>query len=326
MSRSRLPFRVFSERAGLKHDQIPAIGIGFGGPVDSALGRTQKSYQVAGWDDFPLAEWVANQLGVRSCRPRKRRRHGRSRRMPVWRRAWLIRPSSISRSAAESAVRSIVDDRIYRGAGSGATEIGHLRVPCQTGPRRRLARARARGLRLGNRRSRARARSAAKRSSIKPNWVVLAIAGGDPAQITAESVAAAAAAGDPQSRAILETARAAFAFALTQAIALLAPRRIVIGGGVSLIGERDWFDPIRRLTDRDVFPPFRGQLRHRSRRLWAKKSSSTVPSRSRDDALELGAASMTRSRDASGQACCDSTTLRNSRSPSLTLIVTRTHY
>ena len=80
--------------------------------------------------------------------------------------------------------------------------------------------------------------------------------GGRPVRITAESVAAAAAAGDPQAGAILESSRAAFAFALTQAIALLAPRRIVIGGGVSLIGERDWFIPIRTLTDRDVFPPF----------------------------------------------------------------------
>ena len=50
------------------------------------------------------------------------------------------------------------------------------------------------------------------------------------------------------------------AFALTQAITLLAPRRIVIGGGVSLVGEKLWFDPIRRLIDRDVFEPFRGRF------------------------------------------------------------------
>ena len=52
----------------------------------------------------------------------------------------------------------------------------------------------------------------------------------------------------------------AVAFALTQAIALLAPRRIVIGGGVSLVGDELWFDPIRRLIDRDVFGPFRGRF------------------------------------------------------------------
>ena len=70
----------------------------------------------------------------------------------------------------------------------------------------------------------------------------------------------AAATGDPDSAAILDRARTAVAFALAQAITLLAPRRIVIGGGVSLIGETAWFDPIRRLVDRDVFPPFRGHF------------------------------------------------------------------
>jgi glucokinase len=57
---------------------------------------------------------------------------------------------------------------------------------------------------------------------------------------------------------MLARAHAAVAFALVQAIALLAPRRIVIGGGVSLIGEEGWFDPIRRLVEHQVFPPFRG--------------------------------------------------------------------
>ena len=36
----------------------------------------------------------------------------------------------------------------------------------------------------------------------------------------------------------------------------MAPRRIVIGGGVSLIGA-EWFEAIRQLVDRFVFPPFR---------------------------------------------------------------------
>ena len=57
---------------------------------------------------------------------------------------------------------------------------------------------------------------------------------------------------------ILDRARRALAFALRQAIALLAPRRIILGGGVSLIGEAHWFEPIRRLVDAEVFAPFRG--------------------------------------------------------------------
>lgn len=41
-------------------------------------------------------------------------------------------------------------------------------------------------------------------------------------------------------------------------IVLLCPRRIVIGGGVSLIGDELLFDPLRQLVARDVFPPFAG--------------------------------------------------------------------
>ena len=36
------------------------------------------------------------------------------------------------------------------------------------------------------------------------------------------------------------------------------PRRIILGGGVSLIGEAHWFEPIRGLVEAGVFAPFRG--------------------------------------------------------------------
>jgi glucokinase len=39
-------------------------------------------------------------------------------------------------------------------------------------------------------------------------------------------------------------------------IALLGPRRIVLGGGVSLMGEEILFEPLRRLVAEGVFKPF----------------------------------------------------------------------
>ena len=41
-------------------------------------------------------------------------------------------------------------------------------------------------------------------------------------------------------------------------ITLLCPRRIVIGGGVSLMGEELFFAPLRRMVAEDVFRPFSG--------------------------------------------------------------------
>jgi glucokinase len=91
-------------------------------------------------------------------------------------------------------------------------------------------------------------------------WVVLTRAGGDPRAITADLVATAAREGDPLADAVLERARQALAHALRQAVALVAPRRIILGGGVSLIGEQHWFAPIRRLVEAEVFAPFRGSF------------------------------------------------------------------
>src|SRR6185436_10106029 len=47
------------DRGGLR-----GVGVGFGGPVDDATRSVIKSHQIAGWDGFPLADWLANLVGV----------------------------------------------------------------------------------------------------------------------------------------------------------------------------------------------------------------------------------------------------------------------
>src|SRR5215213_774813 len=39
-------------------DQIAAIGVGFGGPVDWKTGTIRTSHQVAGWANFNLSKWL----------------------------------------------------------------------------------------------------------------------------------------------------------------------------------------------------------------------------------------------------------------------------
>src|SRR5262245_42873489 len=47
----------------LQKHTIERIGIGFGGPVDSAAGVVTKSHQVAGWEGFPIVRWCRESLG-----------------------------------------------------------------------------------------------------------------------------------------------------------------------------------------------------------------------------------------------------------------------
>jgi glucokinase len=249
-------FPELIHRAGLTGRPIRAIGIGFGGPVDAAQGRIERSYQVPGWEGFPLAGWLRDRFAVPSV---------------------VVENDADTAGLAEARFGSgrgaspllymtvgsgiggalLLEGRIYRGFGKGAGEIGHLHVPDGADPE-------ARWLELEQVASGWAITQAAQDHAGRliedsaTDWIVLERAAHDPDRITAPMVARAAREGDAASASILARAHAAVAFALVQAIALLAPRRIVIGGGVSLIGEEGWFDPIRRLVDRQVFPPFCG--------------------------------------------------------------------
>jgi glucokinase len=235
--------------------RIQAVGIGFGGPVDSEQGIVEMSYQVAGWEGFPLGAWIREHLQVPRVVVQNdadtaglgEARFGAGRGYSPL--LYMTVGSGIGGAL-------ILEDRIFRGFGKGAGEIGHMRVIDAERPGAPPAELEqvASGWAIA-RAAQDRARAVIEE---RGDWAVLDRAAGDPSQITTVLVAQAAREGEPESVAILARAHSAVAFALVQAIALVAPRRIVIGGGVSLIGDTDWFDPIRRLVEQEVFLPFRG--------------------------------------------------------------------
>src|ERR1700682_1396853 len=51
-------------KAGLDRGRLKGIGIGFGGPGEDATRAVIKSHQIEGWDNFPLADWISQMLGV----------------------------------------------------------------------------------------------------------------------------------------------------------------------------------------------------------------------------------------------------------------------
>jgi glucokinase len=254
----REAFETLLREHSLAPDCVRGAGIGFGGPVDVDRGRAQTSYQVAGWDDFPLAGWVRQELGVAKAEIQNDADTaglaeaclgagvGRS---PL---LYLTIGSGIGGAL-------IVDGQIYRGAGLGAVEIGHLQVPDFTRSPTRVFELEqvASGWGIAGA-ARDLAQDLVGRGIL--DWAVLREARGDPSGITTEMVARAAAGADERALAILHRAHRAMAHALHQAVVLLAPRRIILGGGVSLMGEALWFGPIRRLVEAEVFAPFRGSF------------------------------------------------------------------
>ena len=262
----RCGFSSLLERASAVSGSVRAVGVGFGGPVDVARGRVRTSYQVGGWTDFPLADWLRENLGIDAVRVEN---DAHTAGLAEVRLGAGAGDSPLLYLTIGSGIGGalIVDGAIYRGSGLGALEIGHMQVPDWPETEFSSTSTSLSGCRLCELESIASgwgiARLAREKAQMlarhgRSTWIVIDKAGGSLESITAEHVAQAAAGGDEMAVAILERARRSLAFALRQAITLLAPRRIILGGGVTLIGEAMWFAPLRQLVGAGVFPPFRG--------------------------------------------------------------------
>ena len=66
----------------------------------------------------------------------------------------------------------------------------------------------------------------------------------------------AAQAGDPLARKVLQEGIDALGFGLAQVMAIACPKRLVVGGGVSLLGEENYLEPLRESVRRQTFAPY----------------------------------------------------------------------
>lgn len=215
-------------RAGIDRERLTGIGVGFGGPTDDGTQSVIKSHHIAGWDGYPLAAWLTELTGLPTvicndadvaCLAESQIGAGKGA-SPVF---YMTIGTGIGGGLC-------IDGQMYRGCGRGAVEVGHLIID-------------GRGI----------------LESFSAGWGIAArgsAAMGRPQ--TGKEVAEAARAGDVAARRVIDDAIGALADAIQQVVKLLCPRRIVIGGGVSLMGEDMFFAPLRRLVMEREFPPFRG--------------------------------------------------------------------
>jgi glucokinase len=239
------------QKAGIRRDQVQGVGIGFGGPVDDATHCIIKSHQIDGWDNFPLAKWISEIAELPAvlsndadCAGLAEALYGAGKGLsPIF---YITIGSGIGGGL-------IINGEIFRGVGRGAAEFGHLRVanPTPKGLSYTILEKRASGWGIEKQ---ARVLSICDPQSKR----VVELASGDSQQIQMMHIARAAQEGDPFALDLLNQAIDALAEGICHVITLICPRRIVIGGGVSLIGEKLLFDPLRHLVAQRVFQPFAG--------------------------------------------------------------------
>jgi len=216
--------------ASTKHSlaDVHRIGIGFGGVLDTNQGVILKSYQIAGWNNFPLKDWAEKQ----------------------WSKPVVIQNDASTAGLAEALHGSgrgynrifymtigsgigggwIVDGKVDNGQGIGAAEMGHTWVPDPISGKSVELEQVASGWGIG---LRARAAAENKKS------LMIEMAGTLDA-IDAKIVYAAAEQNDEIAKQILNETCEALGIAISNVVALLHPERVIVGGGVSLMGPLFW--------------------------------------------------------------------------------------
>jgi glucokinase len=243
-------------KANIDRSRLKGVGIGFGGPVDDATRTVIKSHQIEGWDRFPLADWMSEVVGLPAALGNDadvaglaEALHGAGKGLsPIF---YITIGSGIGGGF-------IIDGEIYRGVGRGAAEIGHLKFwpPSEVVEYLGITEdyitleSIASGWAIEQQARRLAAGAAAKGS------LLLQLVNGQADQITTQLIGEAASRRDPFAKSLLDLPRVYLADAISQVITLLCPRRIILGGGVSLMLESCWLGVIRELVYKRVFEPY----------------------------------------------------------------------
>lgn len=206
----------------LANDTIKAIGVGFGGPVNYKNGTISVSHQVKGWSGFNLGKWLGDISGL-----------------PV-----QVENDANTAALAEAHYGSgkaydkvfyvtlgsgvgggyIINKEIYHGVEPGESEIGQLRYNKEGTTFESMCSGWAVDRKI--------------RSYIsnQPDSKLAELVGKN-THAEAKYLGRAVQEGDSDAKAIMEDTAEDLAFGLSHVIHLFHPEIIILGGGLSLMGE-----------------------------------------------------------------------------------------
>ena len=217
------------EESGVAWSEIEIVGIGAGGPLDRERGVLVCPPHLPGWRDVPLtalAERAYDRPAVlendATAAAAGEHRHGAG--VGTRHMVYLTISTGVGGGV-------IVDGSLYRGAMGNGGELGHVTVDCHGRPchgcgRRGCLEAYVSGTSIVER---AREALAEAEDASALRAVV---------ELTTADVAAAARDGDALALAVWEETLDALACGLTSIVNLFEPELVVVGGGVSTVGEQ----------------------------------------------------------------------------------------
>jgi glucokinase len=230
--------------AELRSDDVAAVGIGAPGPLDIPRGLLTEPPNLPGWHNVPLRQIVADRTGFPAFLENDANAAAIG--------EYLYGAGRGTRNMVYVTVSTgiggglILDGRIYHGVSGGAGEIGHTTIlpqgpHCGCGNRGCLE-ALASGTAI-----------AREGQELVECGVPTRIAAGTDGPVTAKDVVDAMHDGDPYAADIVHRAMAYLGIGMANLVNLFNPDRIVIGGGLSALGE-ELLDPVRRGIQIHAFP------------------------------------------------------------------------
>jgi glucokinase len=227
---------LFVAASRLLSEETPsAIGISFGGPVDTDRGVVSRSHHRPGWTELPLASRrfgaPATLLNDADAGALGEAAHGAGEGY-----------SDVLYVTVSTGVGAglVFDRRLRHGAHGLAGELGHLPLAlngprCSCG-RRGCLEAYASGPSIA-RQAREALAQASRSGDYAAGTVLRATCEYDVRGLTARQVALAASLGDPLARTVMTSAGRAIGQGCAMAALILDPDVIVLGGGVTAAGE-----------------------------------------------------------------------------------------
>ena len=223
-------------------NNIESVGVGFGGPVDWKTGRICRSHQIEGWSEFDLGGWLGQLSGL----PVVVDNDANAGALGEARRGAGVGFNPVFYVTLGSGVGGglVVDGKVYHGATPGEAEIGHVRLD-------RI------GTTVESRCSGWALDAMIRQLRTKEPTGALARRLGDTPGGEAKQLAAALEQGDATARRVLNQTAEDLAFGLSHVVHLFHPEIIVLGGGLSGVGE-----PLRAAVEKalrnfvmDAFAP-----------------------------------------------------------------------
>jgi len=224
--------------------QLVAVGVSFGGPVDSTQGVVRLSHHVPGWENTPLRDQLQAEFGV----PAAVDNDANVAALGEWRFGAGQGCASLLYVTVSTGIGGgwVLNGKVYSGADGMAGEIGHVVVL----PGGAECVCSKHGCLEVEACGRAIARKMRERLASTGHLPDVA----EP--ITGESVARAAQQGDPLAQEVMDEVARNLGTGLGGAINLMNPERIVLGGGVTKSGER-WWRIVRETARYHALPQMR---------------------------------------------------------------------